>query len=182
MFKKSITYKNFEDVEVTRDFWFHLSKADLMGLYGEGTTLQQQIQKMIDTQDVTSILQEFRRLIKASVGIRDGDRFLRTEEAQSHLLDSPAYDVLLFELVQDAKGSAEFISKLMPSDLQKQLAKVETAADPFKEPESPGTPKDERPAYMRENRTATPDEVKKMTHSEIVAAMAWAQSHPKKSE
>jgi hypothetical protein len=170
MFKKTITFEDFEGNQQSQDFYFHISKSEFMELATNGDDMKKRIERMIATSDITAILNELRAFIKMSVGIRseDGVRFLKTPEAQSYLLDSPAYDELLMELATNADASAAFINQLVSEKMQKemrdQLQKQKNVPDPFAEKE------DDRPDWVREHRHPTDAEVREMTKEQLAAA------------
>lgn len=175
MFKKTITFKNFNDEEVTQDFYFHLSKAELLAMAADGNAMVERINRIIATKDGHAILKEFRELIKEAAGIRseDGSRFIKTDEAKSELMDSPAFDELLMELATNADASAAFVRQLIPEKMQKemqeQLAKqtfTAEAPDPFKSYE----PTDLRPTWLKEDRNPTDQELKSMSKEELMLA------------
>jgi len=181
MFKKTITFEDFEGEQQSQDFYFHISKAEFMELAFSGDDMKKRIERIIAAQDGKAILNELRDFIKLSVGMRseDGTRFLKTPEAQSYLLDSPAYDELLMELATDAKASAAFINQLVPEKMQKemkeQLAKQtgnSKAPDPFAEK------KDERPAWEREHRHPTDAELQAMDKAELARAFKAKLGRP----
>lgn len=168
MFKKTIKYTDFDGKEQVKDFWFHLSNAKLAVLSASSGTMQARAERLMKSEDNAAILEELRSLIKLACGIRsdDGQRFIQTEEAQSELLDSPAFDELLFELFV-GKNAVEFFNALVPPEQQKQieaLALKQGAQDPFKEPENP------QPAWIREDREPTPAELQSMTKEQLSAA------------
>lgn len=175
MFRKIITFENLDGETVSKEFYFHLSKTELLSMSGEGDEMIARIKRIIDTKDIRAIVQEFRELVKLSVGVRseDGSQFLKTPEAQSQLLDSPAFDELLMELCTNAGASAEFVNNLIPKKMQDELqARLKaqgdgTAPDPFKEPE------DTRPAWEREHRHPTDAEVRTMDKDELIRAMRF---------
>lgn len=175
MFKKTIQFENLDGQTVSKDFYFHLSKTELLEMSGDGDEMIKRIKRIIDTKDIRAIVGEFRELIKLSVGVRsqDGSQFLKTPEAQSQLLDSPAFDELLMELCTNAGASAEFVNNLIPKKMQDELqARLKAQGegkvpDPFKEPEDP------RPAWEREHRHPTDAEVQAMDKDELVRAMRF---------
>lgn len=180
MFKKTITFEDFNGVKQSRDFYFHLSKVELMTMADKGDEMQARIKRIIDAKDGAAILKELKDLIKLSVGVRseDGQRFIKDETAQSTLLDSPAYDELVMELGTDAGACVDFVQQLIPEKMQKELVKqlenqksVETISDPFAEAE------DNRPAYQKEHRLPRQDEVNKMNKDEILAAWKWREEN-----
>lgn len=170
MFKKTIKFTNFNDEEVSKDFYFHLSKSELLTMASDGKTMQARIEKIIATKDIAGVLAEFRVLIRLSVGVRseDGTRFIKDSDAQSHLLDSPAYDELLFELLSKPDYAAEFVNKLVPEKLQKELEKELRKQEP-------NVPEDARPAYQKEGRSPTKSELEAMSKAEMAEAFSWAQ-------
>jgi len=179
MFKKTIRFVNFNDEEVTQDFYFHMSKAELLTMAAEGNAMMARIQRIIDAKDGKAILAEFRDLILMSVGVRseDGSRFVKDDDARSQLMDSPAYDELLMELSTDANASAEFVRQLIPEKMQKemqqQLSKQKgDAPDPFKQVE----PDDPRPAWVKEDRNPTDEELREMSPEEL--RLAFRRRHP----
>jgi hypothetical protein len=171
LFKKTITFKNFNDEEVTQDFYFHMSKAELLAMAADVSVMMARIQRIIDAKDGRAILQEFRDIIEASIGMKseDGSRFIRDGVARSQFMDSPAYDELLMELCASADAASQFIQNLIPEKMQeemhKQLAlqKTESAPDPFKQVE----PADPRPAWIKEGRNPTHSELKMMDIEEM---------------
>ena len=127
MLKKSITYETFDRDTVTEDFYFHLSKADLVELEASHKGgLQAYIQRVIDAEDGAAIIEEFKKLVAMSVGKKspDGRRFLKTEEIRQDFMSSPAYDVFFMELLTDAGKAAEFVNGIVPSNLERELEAI----------------------------------------------------------
>lgn len=170
MFKKTITFEDFNGEKQTQDFYFHLSKAEILPLISEAEGMKSRLEKIIASKDGRAIIAELRYFIELSCGIRseDGKRFLKTPEAKSELLDSPAFDELLMELATDAGASVDFFGQLLPEKMQKEMLeaakKTAEAPDPFAEAE------DKRPAWVREHRQPTPAELQSMTKEELSAA------------
>lgn len=174
MLKKTIKFKDYNDVEKTKDFYFHFSKAELMVMAANANSLQTRMRRIVDAQDGAAILSEFRDLVKIAVGTRsdDGELFIKDDNAKNQLLFSPAFDVIVMELATNADGAAEFMRALVPEELQKEMiAELEAAAkakghnpDPFIEP------KDTRPAWDREDRQPTEDELRSMSKEEMQKA------------
>lgn len=179
MFKKTISFEDFNGNQKKHDFYFHISKAELLEMASAGDAMQKRLQRIMAAKDGSAILQEFRDLIKLSVGVRseDGQRFIKDAEAQSTLFDSPAFDELLMELATDAHASAEFVKQLIPEKMQKEmmtkLQESQGAPDPFADKE------DVRPAYQREHRLPTNTEVREMSADELAAAWQWREENNK---
>ena len=185
MFKKTIEYTDFNGDKQSRDFYFHLTKAEI-GAFAHGKdALKERFDKIVNSKDGFAILDQFRWFIKIGCGKRseDGQRFIKTEEAQSELLDSPAFDVLLEELSTSANGALEFIGKLFPQEvMDKMQEQIKSGAveDPFKNVPNPASVVEletEMPAYQREHRRPTKAELQKMSREEMQEAFAWSEQN-----
>ena len=125
MIKKTITYHGFDDTEYTEDFWFGLTKGDLIEM--EVATpggMQEYIKQISQTQDVHAVLEMFKTLILKSYGKKspDGKRFIRSKEISEEFAQTDAYDVLLMEIFSDENAAAKFVSGILPQDIAVQVA------------------------------------------------------------
>lgn len=125
MLKKTVTYTDFNDEEVTEDLYFHLSQAELVELEmshdgGLSTTLQ----RIIDTEDGKEIIKEFKSIILGAYGKKspDGRRFIKNAQLREEFESSEAYSTLFMQLVTDAGVAAEFVNGVMPKKLIDQAA------------------------------------------------------------
>ena len=63
MLKKTITYKDYNDVERTEDFYFNLSKAEVVEMEMSTTGgLTEMIKNVIAAQDTPSIIRIFKEI------------------------------------------------------------------------------------------------------------------------
>jgi hypothetical protein len=135
--KKTITYEDFNGDEVVEDFFFHLSKAELVELEmsAEGG-LSESLQKIIASEDGKAIIKEFKNIILSSYGKRsdDGKRFKKSQELRDEFESSEAYSVLFMELVTDTDAAVEFINGIVPAGMAEEAAKLAAGT---KEPETP---------------------------------------------
>ena len=129
MIKKTVTYEDYNEKAVTEDFYFHISKADLldnMDLRIQLTTLAAALEQM-ENETSEDIIQEMiniiRDLIRISYGVRseDGKRFRKSEDIYLDFRESAAYDSLLFGLFADPDSAIAFMRGIMPKDLLAQL-------------------------------------------------------------
>lgn len=131
MLKKTITYKDFNDEEVVEDFFFHLSKAELVELeMGTDGGLSESLKRIIVTKDGKEIIKEFKNIILGSYGKRstDGRRFTKTQELRDEFESSEAYSVLFMELVTDTDAAVVFINGIVPAGLAEEAAKIAAAS------------------------------------------------------
>ena len=125
MLKKSITYKNFDDETVTEEFYFNMTKAELVELeLSEQSGLSDTLKAIIDAKDGSKIIEYFKKIILLAYGERseDGRRFIKSPELAASFSHTEAYSQLFMELATDADAATAFISGIMPSDLAEEIA------------------------------------------------------------
>lgn len=130
MLKETIKYTDYNSVERTEDFWFHLSKAELME-WEMGTTggLTEMIKRIVDAQDAPAIIKIFKELVLKAYGQKspDGKRFIKSEELATEFSQTEAYSQLFMELATDADKAAAFVNGIMPSDVVEKAAAAPSA-------------------------------------------------------
>ena len=125
MLKKTITYPDYNGVELTEDFYFNLTKAEIMEMeMSTSGGLAEQITKVTNAKDVPSIIKIFKSLILKAYGVKspDGKRFIKSEELSNEFAQTEAYSQLFMELATDADAAAKFVNGIVPADLNKQKA------------------------------------------------------------
>ena len=133
MLKKSITYTDYEGVERTEDFYFNLSKAELVEMeFGVDGGLQKKIDKIVQSRDSKEIISLFKDIILRSYGVKsdDGKRFIKSKELADEFSQTEAYSELFMTLASDDKEAADFINGIVPSQLAKEIETV--ASNPVK--------------------------------------------------
>ena len=130
MLKKTITYTDYNGVERKEDFYFNLSKAEILEME-MGTTggFAEMIQKVIDSKDAPSIMKIFKEMLLKAYGEKsaDGKRFIKSKELTDAFEQTEAYSMLFMELATDADAAAAFVNGIIPADLAKQLPENATA-------------------------------------------------------
>lgn len=130
MLMETIEYTDYNGVERTEDFWFHLSKAELME-WEIGTTggLTEMIKRIVDARDAPAIIKIFKELVLKAYGQKspDGKRFIKSEELATEFSQTEAYSQLFMELATDADKAAAFVNGIMPSDVAEKAAAAPAA-------------------------------------------------------
>lgn len=125
MYKKTITYTDYNGEERTEDFYFSFNEAEIaeMQVSVEGG-YSAMIEKMIKAKDTASLIKILKDLILKSYGIKsdDGRRFIKKPEYAEEFTQTPAYSIMYMELAEDDKKAAEFINGIIPAKL---VAKAE---------------------------------------------------------
>lgn len=118
MFKKTITYTDYNGVERTEDFYFNLTRAEVtemeLSTTGGLTTM---IEKIVAEQDSKAIVETFKKIILAAYGEKsaDGRRFIKNDEVRDSFAQTEAYSDLFMELASNADAAAEFINGVAPA-------------------------------------------------------------------
>lgn len=136
MLKKTMTYRDYNDETVTEDFYFSLSKAELIEMEmvaGDGG-LAPMLAKLIAEDDKAEILKTFKEIILGAVGQRsdDGRRFVKNQQIRDEFEQTPAFSDMLVEFYTKADEAARFVSGIVPSDLK---AAVDEAIDTVELPD-----------------------------------------------
>ena len=118
MLKKTITYTDYNGVERTEDFYFNLTKAEViemeLGIAGGLTDMMTQI---VNAQDTPSIIKVFKDLILKAYGVKspDGKRFMKSDEISASFVQTEAYSILFMELATDDQAAATFVNGILPA-------------------------------------------------------------------
>jgi hypothetical protein len=123
MLKKTITYRDYNDNERTEDFYFNLTKAEIMEMeMSTSGGLAEMIQRVVAEQDAPTIVKIFKDLVLKSYGQKslDGKRFVKTEALKEEFAQTEAYSILFMELATDSDAAAKFVNGIVPADLAKQ--------------------------------------------------------------
>lgn len=121
MLKKTITYENWDGVEVTEDFYFNLTKAELLfHEMEEDGGLQAKMERIVASKDNKEIMRMVKWIILTSYGEKspDGKRFMKSEEIRNNFEASAAFNALIEDLLlsgdDSAKSITDFIEGILP--------------------------------------------------------------------
>lgn len=117
MLKKTMTYTDYDGNQRTEDFYFNLSKAEVME-WELGTTggMQKMIERIVAEQDTKRIVELFKEIILKAYGEKsaDGKRFVKSKEITEAFAQTEAYSDLFMELSTDSEAAASFINGIVP--------------------------------------------------------------------
>lgn len=127
MLKKTISYTDYNGVERKEDFYFNLSKAEIMEMQLSTTGgLTEMIKRIVATQDQPALIKIFKELILKAYGEKspDGKRFIKNAALSEAFEQTEAYSILFMELATNDEAAAKFINGIVPADMAQQLAET----------------------------------------------------------
>lgn len=120
MLKKTITYDSFSDVDGqtkdTADFYFNLTKMEIIEI-----NLVDELSAVGKSKDPKRIIPALKRIVRAAVGQRIGDRFVKSEEFADAFIASDAYSELFMEILGSENAEekmAAFVRGIVPEGIQ----------------------------------------------------------------
>lgn len=128
MIKKTLTYTDYDGNERTEDFYFNLSKAELMEMdFSASGGMEKMIKRIVDAQDTKRIIEVFKDIILKSYGEKsaDGRRFIKVADGRRLAEDfaqTEAYSELFMELATNDKAATDFINGVIPQSLAAEIA------------------------------------------------------------
>lgn len=131
MLKRPITFNNYEGEEVTQDWYFNLTQAEILEI---NTSIKgglvNRLQYAIKEEDSYTVMNLLRLVVLKSVGEKtaDGAHFVKfkiidgVKVAIADLFEcTPAYSALFLELISGDDAADKFIRGVIPPDVAKDL-------------------------------------------------------------
>lgn len=125
MLKKTIKYTDYNGVERNEDFFFNLTKAEIMDMQmGTNGGMAEMIAAIVRSQNMPEIIRIFKDMILKAYGEKsvDGKRFVKTDANGQPLsrqfAETEAFSILYMELATDSKAAAAFVNGIIPSDME----------------------------------------------------------------
>ena len=131
MLKKTITYTDLNDIQRTEDFYFNMTKTELLRMEQDKSgSFSGVLEKFIKAKDNADLFDAIEKFIFKAYGEKsaDGRQFKKSEEISESFFQSPAYEVLFDKLNGNPEYSYNFIMGIVPAELSKQAAENPEAA------------------------------------------------------
>ena len=119
MFVREITYKTYDDEEITEKFYFNLNEAEIAEMeFDMPGGMMAYIDKISKSKDKTEIIRMFKYLIMKAYGEKspDGRRLVKSDEISTAFTQTEAYNTLFKQLINNDLSIADFILSILPSD------------------------------------------------------------------
>ena len=128
MLKKTMTTVDFGGTERTEDYYFNLTKAEIMEmqLCTDGGFVET-VQKIVEAKNQLELTRLFKKIICASYGVLspDGRKFVKNQQVLDDFMATQAYSDLYIELLSgDGKAAEDFVNGILPKDLTNEAAKA----------------------------------------------------------
>ena len=121
MFKKVITYSDFDGNARTDTLYFNLSTTEfytvMQGLKSD------KLDSLVQSGDVVEMLRVIQNFVLASYGEKsdDGKRFLKNDAIREDFAQSAAYDALIEDFLTNGETAYDFIRGLIPAKLSEAM-------------------------------------------------------------
>lgn len=128
MLKKTMTTVDFGGTERTEDYYFNLTKAEIMEmqLCTDGGFVET-VKKIVEAKNQLELTHLFKKIICASYGVLspDGRKFVKNQQVLDDFMATQAYSDLYIELLSgDGKAAEDFVNGILPKDLTNEAAKT----------------------------------------------------------
>jgi len=126
MLVRTMTYKDFNEVERTEDFRFNLTGAEIAEMeMSVNGSYSEMLKMLVEKHDTPATATIFRNLILKAYGEKslDGQTFMKSKEISENFAHTQAYSDLYMELVTDADAASNFVNGILPKDLLKNMPK-----------------------------------------------------------
>ena len=127
MLKKTITYTDYNGEKRTEDFYFNLSRAEVIEMnFTETGSLRQFLDKIIKENNQKKLYELFKEVIMRAYGEKteDGKRFVKSREMSEAFTQTEAFSELVMEFFNspNATAASDFINAIIPKQSE-NLAK-----------------------------------------------------------
>jgi hypothetical protein len=117
MYKIHQKYEDFNGNEREDDFYFNLSKAELLEMeLSEDGGMDKRLQRLIGSQDMKEAIKVFKAIVLMSFGMKTDDgRFIKSQEVRDAFTQSAAYSEIFMDLATDPDKAQKFINCILPN-------------------------------------------------------------------
>lgn len=133
MYKITKPYVDFNGVEKEEDFYFNLTKAEILKMeLSEDGGMDQRLQRLVKTKDMKEAIKVFEGLLLLSYGIKTDDgRFVKSDEARAKFVSSAAYSEIYFDLATNPEEAQKFVDGITPK-IEEQKSSIPAPPVQFK--------------------------------------------------
>lgn len=140
MVKKTIEYEDYNGKLRKEDFYFNLTKTELMEMEADMPGgYSKMLENIIHAEDNFAIMKVLKQIVAKAYGEKseDGRRFIKSPELSEAFFQTEAYNVMFMEFIEDAEAFSDFCNGLIPSDINvdqetvdKQIEEIKNSSVP----------------------------------------------------
>lgn len=125
MLKKTISYVDYNGIPCSDDFYFNLSKPEIVEMeYSVEGGFSEFLTKIARENNPAKIIEAFKLIVLKAYGEKsaDGKRFLKSREISEAFFQTGAYEVMFMEFIEDPSKFEEFVNAVVPRELVEAAA------------------------------------------------------------
>lgn len=123
MIKKPVTFMDYDGVERTETYYFHLNKFEWLELeaYTKGGLIEN-LEHALETNNAKKTIDLLKKIILRAYGEKDPETgsFEKDDDRAIRFSRTEAFSALFYELAYDEEKSKEFFLGLIPADVRKE--------------------------------------------------------------
>jgi hypothetical protein len=134
MYKKTITYKDYDGRERSEDHYFNLDEGEIMEMeMSVSGGYSNMIERVANEQSEPELFKIFKEFVLATYGEKtsDGKYFMKEDENGRPLvrkfLQSRAYSALMMEFMTKTNAFTEFVNKVIPAEMAEKYGNAAAA-------------------------------------------------------
>lgn len=122
---KDITYVDLDGRTVTKTFHFNLTKAEAVEMnFSRKGGVEEYARRIVDAESHGELIELFKDLILKTYGVRDGQRFVKSQDLTDEFVQTGAYSELFIELATNTESALKFFREVVPPDMQSRVDDV----------------------------------------------------------
>lgn len=124
MYKKELSYKDYNGQQRTETFWFHLNQVELVDIEVsvDSNGLASYLDYLQKSNDRAKIISFFKMLIQKSFGKKTEDgRFVKSDRIWEEFSSTAAYPALFMTLMKSEIEMEAFTNGIVPADIREQM-------------------------------------------------------------
>lgn len=171
MYKTTVTYKDFDDVEQSDTLYFYINRDNAVDLLPLKNKMEEWAKKTerggnrdLTSEEVRDLYHLIKTIVRHAYGVRTdgGKRFRKSKKIWTKFEESAVFDTFMFSLFDPPENALKFMQNVLPKDLEKYIQEAEVVQLPGTEGSSVSVDKKETVRkyddYSDEELLAMPDD------------------------
>lgn len=129
MYKKEMTFKDYNGEERTVKLYFNIDAAELSNMQASTGTpggYKAMIERMIESKDTNTLIKVVQDLIRVSYGVKEegsrfGSVFVKKPEYLDEFTHSPVYSDFYMMLVTNDAELSKFVNSVLSANIAEQI-------------------------------------------------------------